>query len=199
MAACLITISGTSGEVLIRYVDSTSTSRSLISGIGTLYLEDDGTDYTWTTLSGDAVAASGCITLTEVDTICYVISWEKYVNPYVYTNTNLVIDALILGSSTYSMTEYAFPRFPATVGDNINALNLEDVKAVGYKIVAGTTYLDPTSFYLIVKVRGTSVPYLRVNNPTTSKALYLKGEVSSSCLPTGYTLIDTCSLGTSLP
>lgn len=196
MAACLVTISGTSGQVLIKYVDSGSEPRSVIAGPGTLYLEDDGTDYEWTTLSGDAAASSGCITLTEVPNVCYVVDWEEY-PPSGWGAPTMTIDALILGSNTYAMNEVRFPANVQNVGEAVNALNLDTVKATAYKVISPTDGASALESFLILTVRGTDVPYLRIKNEADTHNLYLIG-VTSTCLPAGYTEIDTCEIGTIL-
>lgn len=194
MAACLVTISGSTGQVLINYIDAGSDPRSVIAGPGTLYLEDDGSDYEWTTLSGDAAVSSGCVSFTEVPNSCYMLSWEEHA-PSGWGAPTLNFDAVILGTDIYTIDESRYPGNVQTLAENINALNLDFLKATGYKVVSGTNLLES---FLILTVRGADdVPQIRIKNEDDTHHLYLIGE-TSTCLPAGYTAIDTCEIGTVL-
>lgn len=193
MATCLVTISGTSGEVFIKYTDSGSVDRYLRAGLGQLYLDDNGTDYEWSTLSGDAAAASGCITLTEVPIVCHLISWQRLLVDEI---SDAKIDAILLDDTVYEFsTSYTFPRSQAKIADAINSLNESDFKAVAFKQVTAT---NKSEYFLIIKVRGDKVPKLRITNEAGTHFMYLIGE-ASSCLPAEYTEINTCELGTYVP
>lgn len=198
MAAGLITISGT-GQVLIQYIDAGAVARSLVAGPGTLYLETTGSDFTWTTLSGTAAASSGVITLVEIETACYILSWEEPILGIASSsNPRLKFDGVELDGITTSIEESYFPMSSSTVGNSINNAGIYNIKATGYKdvITDGST---PSSHYLAVQVQGTDIiPYLRISNATSSQHLYIKGTVSVSCLPTGYTALESCQFGSVL-
>lgn len=193
MATCLVTITGTSGEVFIKYTDSGSVDRYVRAGLGQLYLDDNGTDYEWSTLSGDAVAASGCITLTEVPIVCYQISWQRLLVDEI---SDTKIDAILLDDTVYTFsTSYRFPRGQSRIAAAINALNESDFKAVAYKEVNSS---NKSEQYLIIKVRGSQIPKLRITNDAGTHFMYLIGE-ASSCLPAEFIEITTCELGTYVP
>ena len=193
MATCLVTVSGTSGEVFIKYTDSGSVDRYLRAGLGQLYLDDNGTDYEWSTLSGDAAAASGCITLTEVPIVCHLISWQRLLVDEI---SDAKVDAILLDDTVYEFsTSYTFPRSQAKIADAINSLNESDFKAVAFKQVTAS---NKSEYFLIIKVRGDKVPKLRITNEAGTHFMYLIGE-ASSCLPAEYIEISTCELGTYVP
>lgn len=196
MATCLVEITGSTGQVLINYTDSGSAARSVIAGPGQLYLDDDGSDYEWTTLSGDAAVDSSCITFVEVATACYVLSWEEF-PPTGWGEPTLNFDAVILGTDVYTMDTARYPGNVQTVAENINALNLDFIKATGYKVLSPSSGSDSLESFLILTVKGADVPMLRITNEAETHYLYLLGE-SSTCLPAGYTAIDTCQIGTVL-
>lgn len=199
MASCLVTVSGTSGSVLIKYVDSSAVAHRVISDITTsLYIKDGGTNYTYTTLSGDAIASSLCITINELPTNHYIISWENVRSvPQRYIGQKF--DAVILGSTTTSIDTSMYPFDPTLkIINNINTLNLEDFKITGYKIVTPTNSTDPFKYYLIVQVLGTDIPYIRINNTNNTMPLYLKGVYTATALPAGYTAVNTCQIGSGL-
>lgn len=194
MATCLVTVSGTSGEVLIKYTDAGSVERSIIAGVGPFYLNDTGTDYTWMNLSGDASAASGCITLTEVVTTCYILSWE--VSRYDMSSFSKYMFKSVVTNSDNDIDELIFPYTNSSrIGAVINNLNNPNIKAVGYKHI----FSDKNQNFLILKVSGSDTPYLKIRNEEDTHYLYIKGEPTMDCLPAGYTEIETCRIGTSLP
>lgn len=192
MATCLITVAGTSGSVLINYIDAGSVPRSLVAGVGPFYLNDTGTSYTWSKVSGDATASSLCVTLTEVVTKCYIVSWElplDYKLPAYATS----FDSIILGDTTYNLNDVAFPydrNF--AIATSINSLGLESIKATAFKKVSTSSKVQ---FFLIIKVLGTEIPYIKVKNPDGDMFIYLKGVYTANCLPAGYTAIDVCEFG----
>ena len=194
MATCLVTISGTTGEVLINYVDSGSDPRTLTAAPGQLYLDDTGTDYEWTNLSGDAAVSSGCVTFTEIESNCYIIDWQQ-ISHSSYIAAEYKFDAVVVGATTSSINESNFPGSALTLANSINALNLDTIKAVGYKVVSTASVSES---YLIVKVQGTDIPYIKIKNIDDTHYIYLKGTLTVNCLPTGYTAIQTCTIGSVL-
>jgi len=197
MATCLVNITGTSGEVLITYTDSGAVNRYVKAGLGSLYLDDSGSDYIWQTLSGDAVVASGCISFTENATSCYLLTWERLVTaPNVFLSTDLKFKSVVLGSSTYNLsTPVPYPRSCREVGDLINKLNLSNIKAVSFKEVSSTK----TEYFLVLQVTGADVPFLKIVNSEENHFLYIKGEPEGSPVPVGYTQFEVCQVGTIAP
>lgn len=78
--SCAITVGG-SGEILLKYKDSSGVSRSIRSGLGTFTVPDDGTEYKWLILSGTPTVSledgSMCI-LTQVISKYVTLAWEIY-------------------------------------------------------------------------------------------------------------------------
>jgi len=187
MAACLITVSGTMGVIRINYTIS-GTPYTIETSVGTFYIEDTATDVTYTTLSGDLIASSLCLTITEAAPSCYKIFW-KNINAQNYT-----IDAVLLGMETLSISSVSFTNSGRNLIDAINNLNDDRVKVIGYKselsnITTSTVY----NCYYILKVLGAEVPILRVKNADNSGYMYFHGELQGDCLPqTGFTIIDPC-------
>jgi len=195
MAACLINITGTSGSVFIRYIDSGSVERSVVAGLGVIYLDDTGSDYTYTTISGNAVAASGCITITNLPYTYYFIDWELLRNTQCSCINDYVINALLLDNTVYTIADsFYLGDKKLKVITNINSLNLEIVKASAYKITSPSipTVL-PIVYSIVVRVIGTEIPSLRVRNADNTRFLYIKGVVTPS-IPIDYTLVDTCPI-----
>lgn len=189
MAACLITIAGTSGKVLIEYTDSSSVKHSIISDIGPLYINDTGSEYTYTTLSGDATASSLCVTISEVAKKCYILDWEvlKLVNPKYIGQT---ITQLLVGTTTFTFaTPVLFPDSVFTIVTAINQLNSLLVKATAYRQVNTT---NKSEYFIILTIKGNDIPYLKINSATDNHNLFLKGTLTTNCLPTGYNSILNC-------
>jgi hypothetical protein len=185
MAACLITINGTSGLLRLDYKIS-SISYSIEVGIGTLYIEDTATDVTYTTLTGDVTASSECFTITEVSTICYSIFWEGI-------NTNgYYIDAIILNSEIIPLSNISFSNSGSYLLNEINDLKDYRIKVVGYKkeynYESDILYMQ---YYYIFKILGSYIPTLRVRNKNNTNCIYIKGVELESCnLPDGYVPIE---------
>lgn len=184
MAACLITVSGTSGTVRVDYLDGV-TPGTVTSGIGTFYIEDTYTDVTYTTLSGDAIASSGCFTITALPFACYELRWTGLNAP------DYMIDAVILGADTFTIPDVEFPRSNYNLPEAINNLNNESIKLVQLQItnVALAPYEDIYSY--IFRVVGPEIPILRVRNADSSGYIYIHGE-PSACSIVGYTDINLC-------
>ena len=186
MAACLITISGTSGEVRINYLNGV-TPRYVDSSIGTLYLEDTYTSVTYTTLSGNAIASSGCFTITALPYTCYTIKWNKLILE------NYFIDAVLLDNEVLLVTQTEFTNAKESFATSVNVLNDSRIKITDYK-ADNSTLLSVTShkFTYIARVIGTKIPWVRIKNNTSDGYLYVKGVVTLTCAPVGFTAIDIC-------
>ena len=192
MANCLVTVSGTTGTVLINYIDSGAIPRVLTSGPGTFLIDDGGSEYTWTNLSGDTAVSSLCIEFTEIVNNCYIFSWELTVPNQI---NNLKFTSVELGTDSNSIADLNFPFTKVTdLAAAINGLNLEQIKAKAYKVVRTTK----TEYFMILKVQGTDIPFIKIKNIDSTHFLYLKGVYTSNCLPAGYTEIETCEVGTIL-
>lgn len=183
MGACLISITGTSGTIRLNYTLS-GTPYVIETSKGSLYIESTATSVTYTTLEGDLVASSSCLTVTNLPSSCYTISWNNI-------NTNgYVINAIILGATTISIPSISFPNSTFELVSAINNLYNDKVKVVGHKFVTEAgTYQYNNSY--IFKVLGADIPILRLYNSTTNTYLYIYG-VASSCTISEYTQVVPC-------
>lgn len=184
MAACLITVSGTEGVVQLQY-NIGVTPYKISAGIGTFYIEDTATDVTYTTLYGDAIASSGCLTVTALPSICYLLNWKGVEAP------GYTIDALILGTEVLSINA-DFPRASTELAASINDLADDRVKVVQYSYTYSDP-IDPSTFEYgyIIRVISDEIPILRARNSDNTAKLYIHGEVSA-CTILGYTDINLC-------
>lgn len=183
MAACLISITGTSGTIRLNYIIG-STPYTIETSKGTLYIEDTATSVTYTRLEGDLVASSSCLTVTSLPANCYTIKWNN-INASGY-----VINAVILGATTISIPSTNFPNSALDLVSAINDLYNDKVKVVGHKIINSTVPYSYDNSY-IFKVLGTDIPILRLYNATTTTYLYIHG-VASSCTISGYEQVVPC-------
>ena len=101
MAACLVTISGTSGTLKLNYTLS-SVAYSIETGIGTLYIESTATpgSITYTTLSGDAIATSSCLTITSAPLVCSTLSWDGNITASGYNANGILIGTAVIPISS---------------------------------------------------------------------------------------------------
>lgn len=186
MAACLVTVSGTSGEVLIKY-EIGGLPYSLTSGIGTFYIESTATSVTYTTISGNAIATSLCLTIAPVVTACFRFNWKGIVaNGYTIT-------AVIIGNDTLNFTPIPFPQTRTELATAINSTYSDRIKAILYKevIPIGATLDSQIEYNYIVKVYGGEVPILSINNADSTGRIYIYGTVSP-CNVAGYDTVNTC-------
>lgn len=189
MASCAITIGGTTGSVVINYtLSATAHSMTAIHG-ETIYINDAATAITYTTVSGNATASSGCVTITSLPVTCYTIDWVintsvSGFNGFGYSaTTDTTFDAILLDSTVVPITSVALTELtPNTLTSAINALGDARISAVASKKVSNDGNIE---FYIIVQVTGTYLPSVRMN-ATNSHKMYLKGVVSADCTPTGY-------------
>lgn len=182
MAACLITISGTSGQVTLKYKIA-AIPKSLTTGIGSIYIEDTATEVTYTTISGDATAASLCLTITNLPYVCYNMAWTGL------KNTGYKIDRVILGGTSLVIADTNFPRSDESIISAINALNNDNVKITKYLITNRSAIYtgneDQVIYSYIIRILGSDIPQFRVKNSTNTGYIYIHG-VSSTCTPVGY-------------
>lgn len=195
MAACLISITGTSGSVLIRYIIGDNPN-TITADIGDpIYIDDTSLEVTYTTLSGDAIASSGCITITELPSACYLYEWEtlarvicsaggvtSYSDPIEMNFTDILIDGeeVVIPPVAYSTSTGA----AIELGTSINSVADERFELVAYKEVASVR--NTTNYSVVLRVINVDIPELIVTNVDTSTRQYIKGAVSA-CLPAGFT------------
>ena len=188
MAACLISVTGTSGIIRINYTIS-AVDYTIETSIGSFYIDDTATGVTYTTLTGDLIASSGCLTITNEPLNCYLLFWKGITSPGYKAN------AIILGSTTITIPDTNFPLGGSTLITSINDANVDAVKVTGYKIVTDPVESDDPSFneyYYILSVIGTDVPILRVRNADNTGYIYIHGESTSCTIPPGYIPIEPC-------
>lgn len=190
MAACLVTISGTSGLLKLNYTLS-SVAYSIETGVGTLYIESTATGVTYTTLSGNVTAASLCLTITAAPSVCNLLMWKG-----LNTNPNgYVADAIILGSETTLIAETVWPNSATGLIDAINNLSYDKVKVIGYNSSTTVNSNSTTNFYYnyILRTLGTDVPMLRVRNADSTGYIYIPSTLLASCaIPSDYELVTPC-------
>lgn len=186
MAACKITVTGTSGIIRIDYTVS-GTPYSIETSIGEFYIEDTATDVTYTTLSGDLIATDdSCLgtPIAELPANCYLILWKNL------QATNYKIDAIVLGSEIITIPDTTFPESFSLLADAVNNLNDSRVKVTGYKMEYVS--FGVSNNYYIFKVLGTNAPILRIKNTDETGYIYIYGESTSCTLPSGYRAVEPC-------
>ena len=190
MAACLITVTGTSGVIRINYTIS-GTPYTIETSIGSFYIDDTATDVTYTTLSGDLIAAdSGCLTpaIADLPASCYLVSWSEISAP------GYIIDRVYLGYETggFTIADTPFPNSLYNLVDSINNADDDSVKVIGIKTSWNNTLENFSCAYLL-KVLGNQPPNLRVRNADSTQEIYIHGVLQADCLPiTGFTIVDPC-------
>jgi len=189
MAACLVTISGSSGLLKLNYTIS-AVAYSIETGVGTLYIESTATSVTYTTLSGNVTAASGCLTITAAPSVCNLLMW-KGLNTY---PNGYVADAIILGSETTLITQTVWPNSALGLIDNINNVTYDKVKVIGFKDNSSSVdYNYNYEYYYILRTLGTDIPMLRVRNADSTGYIYIPSTLLASCaIPEDYELITPC-------
>ena len=132
MAACAITIGGTSGTVQINYILG-GVAHTMNGSFGeTIYINDAATSIT---------------------------------------------------SASYGANN------PQALADSINALNDPRIRAVAMKTTSTSTTRE---MFIVLKITSSAIPQLRINNVVGNHKLFMKGTVSGSCIPAGYTEIESC-------
>lgn len=191
MAACLITVSGTSGIIRINYTLS-GIPYYIDTSIGSFYIDDTSTDVTYTTLTGDLIAAdSGCLTpsIVELPANYYEISWLNVIDSGYNT-----IDKLFLGyegEGEITLSDITFPNSKKYLGQSINQAGDNRVKTVAYKSIISEDS-STVGYSYILKVLGTERPDIRVRNLDDTSYIYIHGVSTSSTIPSGYTLLSEC-------
>ncbi len=178
MATCLVTVGGTYGEVLIKYVDSGSTPHSLISGPGTFYLDDTGSDYTYSVVYGDVTVTSLCITFTNLPYVCYVINWGNSLGKSLLSQFK--VQSIIAGSLEYSLYIPTDMVLSSTLAHAINNIGDYNITCQSFK--------HPNQ--IIVKTLTPDVPYIKLSDSATSFNIYLKGQAVANCVPSDFEQMD---------
>ncbi len=192
MASCLITLAGTSGTIRINYTqDSVQNVITTAYGVAPIYIDDTATDITYTTLSGDVTASSGCVTITELPITCYKFTYDRLRGDT--TEYDSKFDAVVIGSTVYDITDVSDKS--AYLGDLIQAINVtldnDDIKIVAMYGVNLTD--DYQRIDLIMKVVGSDIPMLRIKSPNNSYS-FLIGTVSVDCIPTDFIALPSCEI-----
>jgi hypothetical protein len=190
MAASLITITGTSGILRLDYKIG-GDSFSIETSVGTFYIESTATNITYTTLTGDVIATSGSLTITELPFVCYDLFWKNILS------SGYTTDALIIGTDVLTLTNIEFPNTGVALAEAINSLEDTRVKSIGFKSVytnaTGRAEGAKYDTYYLLQVVGTDIPILRVKNADSSNYIYFYGKEASSCsIPVGYTSTEPC-------
>jgi len=197
MPSCVVTVTGTTGSVEIRYI-LTGTAHVMTGIFGeTLYINDAATEITYTNISGNAAASSACVTITNLPSACYIVDWSLlfldaingvygYLNNTNYTFTGVIINNVLSAIAPINYNTLT----PNTLANAINNLNNYRLKATAVRSIISTNFNE---YFLVLKTIGSFIPEVKINNPSGNHTLYLKGVVSGSCLPVGYTAIDICN------
>lgn len=186
MAACLITVGGTSGKVRIKYKIS-GNDKEVESTFGNnVYIEDTATDVTYTVLSGNAVASSSCADIEELPLKYYLLNWQYLL---AFPPMGQMFDAVILGTEVLPISPCPFPVDRERLAENINALEDPRIKVIAYKTTIGSTKVD---YKNLVEVLGSDVPMVRLKSSDGTTYLYLLAVETDDPQPVGYVEINTC-------
>jgi len=186
MAACLITIGGTSGIIQINYTISSVQYTIETISPGSFYIEDTAVDVTYTTITGDLTASSGCLTVTNLPVNCYEVFWKGL------SADNYKISEIILGSEIITIPDTNFPLSSRDFIENVNSLNDNRIKIVGYKTVFSPPSIQNIEYYYIFKILGSNEPVLKIKNTDDTNYIYVYGTSTSCTIPVGYEEIDPC-------
>ena len=188
MAACSVTTGGTNGTFRLDF-DLGADHNVLYSTFGdVIWIDDTATNVTYTTLTGDVTATSGCVTVTALPEICYLLEYDRWsgTTPEDYVSQ---FDAIYLDNTEYAFTtplDDTLQQASFISNEVNNVIAIEAVKIVAGKLTIVDTNYVTISF--IIKVLGSEIPSFRLLSPYGNYS-YIKGTVSSSCLPTGFTEI----------
>ena len=190
MAACLITLAGTSGEITIRYTqDSVVNTINTEYGVAPIYIDDSATDVTYTTVSGDVTASSGCLTVTELPIEYWTITYDRLKKNY--TTYDARFDAVLIDTTVKALSPTItdkFTGYQALIAAVDTTLDDYTIKIVGYKIDAAGGSTNYYNISLLFRVIGGGTPWLRINSNYNNKS-YLKG-ITSVAEPDGYTIFE---------
>jgi hypothetical protein len=186
MAACLITVGGTSGKVRIKYVIS-GNNKEVESTFGNnVYIEDTATNVTYTTLSGNATASSGCLTVTELPLKYYIFNWQYLTS---IPPSGQLFDAVLLDDEIIPISTCPFPIDRERLAENVNAVEDPRIKITAFKTTVESTKVD---YKNIMQVLGSEIPMIRIKSADGTTYLYLLGVETVDSLPEGYIELNTC-------
>ncbi len=188
MASCAITIGGTSGSVLIRYTLG-SVKNTITAAFGSeVFISSTATAVTYTTLSGDATATSGCVSITELEETCYEFKWES-LKPG--CDRGDLINAVMTGVTAIAVSPISISSYYKDVADVIDSANNAAILPVAGKFTVGTNGISKN--YLRVKIYGSETYIaLRVYNPDSTFLTYVVGTPVSCTIPGDYTVTNSC-------
>jgi len=190
MASCLVTTGGTSGTFRLEYDLGVNHVVSYYNFGDVIYIDDTATDITYTTLTGDVTATSGCVTITDSPQTCYLLKYDR--SSLVSTSTS-VFDAIVIGTTVHSFATPCEDTLiqVSSLFTNVNTvLADDDIKFTAWKSENLTD--DYVDIYLVVRIMGTiDVPSLRIKSVNNNYS-YIIGTVSADCVPSGYYDLGVC-------
>lgn len=185
--ACDITITGTSGSVIILYTINGHTD-SVTGSVGdVVYISKNAINVSYVTVTGDAVPDTSCLVIEEADYNCYLFSWEIGAPDQVPLD-DAIFTQVNLGTTNWTISS------PYTVYETLLNVSGRDmfttVNNIGTPLIIASCYLDSDiNSYLFVKVVGTDIPKIRITNPTGEGTdfMYIYGVLQDSCdCPDGF-------------
>lgn len=189
MAACLIdTTGGTNGTFRLDYDLGANHVVEFGSADDVIWIDDTATNVTYTRLSGDVVLSSGCVTITLLPQNCYLISYDRWSGDPEAVTYISTFDAYLKNNT---VTTFTTPAEDTVFGSADVVTQVNNAGDDTFKIVAAKTENVDNNYMnisFIVRVYGSEIPYLRIKSPYNNYS-YLKGTISASCLPTGFTEI----------
>lgn len=189
MASCLVTTGGTSGTFRLEYDLGVNHVVSYYNFGDVIYIDDTATDITYTTLTGDVTATSGCVTITDSPQTCYLLKYDRLTT----VESTSVFDAIVVGTTVHSFATPCQDILSEllTLVYNVNTvLADDDIKFTALKTENLTD--DYVDIYLVVRIMGTTdVPSLRIKSVNNNYS-YIIGTVSADCVPSGYYDLGVC-------
>ena len=182
MAACLITVTGTSGKIYLQYKES-SVAKSLLLGIGSIFLDDSTvTDLTYTVITGDVAISSSCLTLVSKPIVCCKLSWDiSNLKDYKFVSFSL-------DGEEYTINPVSFVNSFYQLAKAVNELQISEIKITeGIQSIIG----EYGRTQMILKVISDDLPVFKIANSDNTVFIYLK-TVTATCSNTGYTQFNTC-------
>lgn len=178
---CLINITGTSGEVSVRFRTGI-VSHTITSTIGSFYIDSSALDVTYTTISGDAIASSSCLTISSLPIVCYKINWKDIITD------GYKFDAVLFGLDVLNLDFIPFSQMENLI-TNLNSKNDSRIRVTQFKIEPSQN-INSIEYSFIVKVFNSNIPIFRIKNKDNTGSIYLHGEISA-CENVGYSNVGT--------
>ncbi len=190
MASCLVTTGGTNGTFRLEYDLGATHVTSYYNYGDPIYIDNSATNITYTTLTGDVTATSGCVTITALAQTCYLLRYDRPMSE----NADYIpeIDAIVLDTTVHSFASPGSDQVSGlpTLIYNINTgLSDDNIKVMSYySSVLPDNYIQVS---LVVKIIGSEIPSLRIKSPNNNYS-YIIGTVSADCVPSGYYDLGIC-------